>query len=266
MIYIIMHKKIQTPQIPGNARLLVGAINKPIDDFFDFRDDSGTNISNKNKNYCEMTGVYWIWKNSTEDIKGICHYRRFFSNAKISVSSQFFLTEEEAKHILEKKDIILPTCFHFSEEIKDSRDFKIIPTLKDMAETRKAIEVLYPDYLIDFDEFMNNNSYYPYNMFVAKANIFDEYCKWIYDILFWIEKDYGVPYQDDYRSRLFGFISERIFYIWVKHNIPQDRIKEMRVVNTEENVMRSFRHTVSNIYRELRWRKNHNNERKISIH
>ena len=40
------------------------------------RDNSGDNISAKNKQYCEMSAVYWLWKNMHHDWIGIEHYRR----------------------------------------------------------------------------------------------------------------------------------------------------------------------------------------------
>ena len=42
-------------------------------------DDSGINISAKNKYYSELTGIYWIYKNQKAEIYGTCHYRRFFT-------------------------------------------------------------------------------------------------------------------------------------------------------------------------------------------
>lgn len=254
-IFVITHKRVDIPHVKGNRTLLVGAEKHSVDKKeFDYADSTGENISSKNPNYCEMTGVYWVWKNINDDIVGICHYRRFFSNAKFRMSSKYFLTDEDAENILRHYDVILPTCFHYSTQNINSSDAQIIPTINEYIEIKKALSILYPDYLEDFNSYLYGNSYYPYNMCVMRKELFDKYCEWIFNILFWIEKDYGVPYSDSYKSRLFGFISERILYVWIRHNISYDRIKEMRVVLSEENVLQSLRHTVSNGYRQLLWK------------
>ena len=83
-IYIAVHKKANVLRREGYIPLHVGAEGK--EDLGFVKDNTGDNISCKNPNYCELTGLYWIWKNSNYNKVGLSHYRRFFapySNRKI---------------------------------------------------------------------------------------------------------------------------------------------------------------------------------------
>ena len=62
---------IYQPIMAGNA-LLTGEKTM-------IGDDTGDNISVKNRYYSELTGTYWVWKNTRQKIVGTCHYRRFFT-------------------------------------------------------------------------------------------------------------------------------------------------------------------------------------------
>ena len=58
-------------------------------------DNTGDNISAKNPNYCELTALYWAWKNLEADYVGLVHYRRYFTNKEvrnIEGKKQQFLT------------------------------------------------------------------------------------------------------------------------------------------------------------------------------
>ena len=62
-----------------NNSLLVDVIagadyqTKPIPETW-VTDNTGDNISKKNKSYCELSTQYWAWKNIDADYYGFCHY------------------------------------------------------------------------------------------------------------------------------------------------------------------------------------------------
>ena len=60
-VYVITHKKFNMIPQENYKVLLVGAYRGHV--YGDCFDDAGDNISEKNANYCELTGVYWLWKN-----------------------------------------------------------------------------------------------------------------------------------------------------------------------------------------------------------
>ena len=65
MIYIAAHKKFNVPQLDNYAVLQVGAQGK--ENLGYLQDNTGDNISYKNPNFCELTGLYWIWKNCDDE-------------------------------------------------------------------------------------------------------------------------------------------------------------------------------------------------------
>lgn len=89
-IIVATHKKYEMPQDAMYLPLHVGAEGKtdqngnPLDLGYQ-KDNTGENISNKNAAYCELTGLYWAWKNLDTDYTGLAHYRRHFGKKKSNV-------------------------------------------------------------------------------------------------------------------------------------------------------------------------------------
>ena len=78
-IFVMTHKQFEDPTDSMYVPLQVGHAISP--ELGYLADDTGDNISRKNKSFCELTGIYWLWKNfHTCDYIGICHYRRYLIN------------------------------------------------------------------------------------------------------------------------------------------------------------------------------------------
>lgn len=95
IILICTHKPYNIIQNDIMKSILVGAY-KHKDNFTSLRDDIGDNISNKNDTYCELTALYWAWKNLdvAYDYVGFFHYRRYLSFNKV-IYNRFIPTWEK---------------------------------------------------------------------------------------------------------------------------------------------------------------------------
>ena len=259
-MYVITHKSFEMPQISGYKSLLVGANNINLNNIklsMDYYDNTGKNISNKNKNYCELTGLYWMWKNSNSEILGLCHYRRYFTNAHIGSKEKKFLDAEDIEKIFKKYDVVVPKKRYYKEKVIQA--VNIAPNMDDIKEMERAILNVSPEYIDAYYKFLNGNKCYLYNMCIMRKKILDQYCNWLFKILDFIENEYEIDNSDPYRSRLFGFLSERLIYVWLIKNIDKLRIKEVRVVKTDEKQLwligQEIKNHIRNIVYHLKERK-----------
>lgn len=194
------------------------------------RDDSGENISEKNRNYCELTAHYWFWRNYKCDIVGLNHYRRFFNFNHLYeriVPERYYCELNEfmrtpyyfpqnLPELLEQYDIIQPPVHSWPYKI--ATQYAIYHIVNDLNILRKVICDLAPDYLDAFDKlFYQSNCYSQYNMFITRWKVFDAYSKWLFDILFEVEKRIKISGYVD-QARVFGYMSERLLNIYVQKN------------------------------------------------
>ena len=79
MIIVAAHKPYWMPEDPAYQPIQVGAEGKASISPEWLRDDQGENISAKNRSFCELTGLYWAWRNSPAPVLGMAHYRRYLA-------------------------------------------------------------------------------------------------------------------------------------------------------------------------------------------
>ncbi len=240
MIYVITHKKFNDSFLDKNDYIVLHVgLNDNCEDWY-LRDDEGDNISFKNPNFCELTGLYWMWKHSKEseeEIIGLTHYRRFFTDKKSEKEYRHGgkmptpLSVNSISQILNSKDIILPTKKHAHRKVKET--YVYFHSQNDYDIMRKSIRTIYPDYLDAFEKMMNSHDYYYANMFITTKNILNNYAEWLFNLMSEIEKHVDLDsYTDEYQKRVYGFMSERLLQVWVEHN--DLKTFECPVFNTED--------------------------------
>ena len=108
-IIVATHKKYSMPSNSLYLPLHVGAaLHAPLPYT---GDNTGQNISDRNKTFCELTGLYWAWKNLDADAIGLCHYRRYLAgkhSGPVRNKWSQILTAEEAQLLLRKTPVLLP--------------------------------------------------------------------------------------------------------------------------------------------------------------
>lgn len=198
-------------------------------------DNTGDNISHKNKSYCELTAIYWMWKNIDADYYGLFHYRRFLNFKSIGGGYDIFteFSEENIRNfgwsdsqissICEKYDVItspvwnihpvgLPnlqmTNYDFYAKEHFSKDLDIVI---------RIIKEKYPEiYPFALKSLYSKECFFA-NMMIMKREIFFEYCNWIFTILGEAEKEVDISNYDSYQYRIWGFIAERLSNCYLEY-------------------------------------------------
>ena len=195
-------------------------------------DNEGENISAKNRSYCELTGMYWAWKNlKGVDVIGLCHYRRYFDFHKQCdgvMPETCFKTED-----FEKVDLSVPA--ELLENIHDGEAY--------VAKPRFYRESLYSDYCrahISNDirtlenyimttqeepirwawhEYLHRNCQLRhYNMFIMTWHSFDAYCSWLFPLLEEMARQIDITHYTPVQGRVFGYMAERLMNVWLLAN------------------------------------------------
>ena len=221
-------------------------------------------ISEKNTTYCELTALYFMWKNIDKDYYGLMHYRRYFSikNNFLSKRKIFFLinkiclkkdiffdicTINDTKNIisdltefrnniinyLDEKTVILPKkTLLANTNVKEQ--YSSIHNIKDYIKIENLIIKKNSSMRASVERIAQSRSLYTFNMFIMHQNLFSEYMEWLFDILFEFEKDY-VFSDDSYNNRVFGFLSERMLNIFLDFHRKDIKIKELNIMFIGKN-------------------------------
>lgn len=217
-IIVATHKQFEVPSSDIYFPIHVGAINKK--DMGYLRDDTGLNISYLNPYFSELTGLFWAWKNLKYDYLGLDHYRRLFSKKNKKYKSgvdinTLILDEKDVELHLKKCGILVPTKRNYYIETLYSHYANTFDS-KHLDLTRDIIKTYYSEYLFAFDKVMKQRSGYMFNMFIMEKHYIDEYCEWLFDILFKLQEKVDISDLSEFEARLFGRVSELLFNVWLE--------------------------------------------------
>lgn len=213
-VIVASHKEYWMPTDEMYVPVQVGAEGK--NDLGYTPDNTGDNISMKNPNYCELTGLYWAWKNLDCEYLGLAHYRRHFTMLR-STDRRDVLSLDQAREAIHGYDALLPKKRNYWIETNYKQYIHAHHTI-DLTETRKIIEEHHPEYIKAYDAVMKRTKGHRFNMFIMKKTLVDQYCVWLFDILFELEKRLDISEYSANDRRVFGFVAERLLDVWLETN------------------------------------------------
>lgn len=227
-VYVINHTCFDASYKAGYYPLLVGAFNKSEEIKNNvFCDDTGSHISGFNDSYCELTGLYWIWKNVQVSTIGLVHYRRFFVTVKkrftfhdnlylltpVTHETCHIMTQEEVRTKLEKYDLIVKMSrkFHWSirNKLLDCITEECLENLENIMKSLHTEE--YPA----FKRYLLRHSHILFNMFIGKKVVLDRYCEWLFPILDAVDQKHKAATGERYHNREIGYLGEILFSYWI---------------------------------------------------
>jgi hypothetical protein len=248
-IVVCTHKKSAIPKETMYLPLHVGAAGKknadgsPLD-FGYKRDDTGDNISARNCNFGTQTGLYWAWKNLDAEYKGLVHYRRYFVGKNYNKKDMIVsvITYNEIEPMLSEFKVFVPEKRHYFIEslyshyahTHDAKHFEIVSEI---------IKKDCPEYLTVYNHVMKRTWGYMFNMMILRTDLMDDYCSWLFNILFQAVDRIDKTNLSAFDSRFCGRISEILFDVWLEKKIETGVVKksEIKELPYMENVNWSYK-------------------------
>jgi len=223
-ILIAAHKQCPLPKDSVYLPVHVGKALHPDLDLGYQPDNEGDNISEKNPYYCELTAVYWAWKNLKCDYVGLVHYRRMFSKSGPGKQWDRILNTKDFEKLCSENDVILPKRRKlYIETVYSHYDHTLYG--KHLDDVRDILVQKYPEYVPYFDKKMKMRTEHLFNMYILKKNLFDEYCEWSFDVLAELEKRYDLKSMEPFHARLIGRVGEKLIDLWLmKNNIKYKEV------------------------------------------
>ncbi|WP_296889295.1 DUF4422 domain-containing protein [uncultured Methanobrevibacter sp.] len=231
-MYILTHKKFdESYDEQIYLPLLCGS--KLLDEDFGYvTDQTGDNISELNPFFSELTGQYWVWKNTNQDIVGFCHYRRFFSKNLLFNKK---LDKKEIEKTLHKYDIILPSPYNF---VRTTQKQHFLTWLKNKFPIEKFLDITgdiikteTPEYYDAYKNALDDTFFYHKNMFVCNQEIANDYFNWCFKILNNLCKKTQMVDNNEYR--VLGYIGEILLDVYVKKN--KLKVKEKPLITLDDS-------------------------------
>ncbi len=158
-------------------------------------DDVGYNISNLNWTFGDLTGIYYIWKNTNHEFVGHNQYRRFWNEYTV------YELDDNTLYYPAPTEFNGMSCAQQYVACHGEYGLDVLRHINTKYFKQTHIDTLYKiDYI---------NSC---NMFFGHKVIYDKFCEVLFDIMFDVYAVAGTNLKEisGYQSRMIAFLAERV--------------------------------------------------------
>ena len=253
-LFVSCHEAAPVPEHPLLVPIQVGAALSR-DRFPGFlHDDTGENISSKNRSYCELTAQYWAWKNVCADYCGFFHYRRYLY-PNIEAKRPYRMESIPTSRLLEKLgygsfasliskyDILLPKGEDMYVPVREHYADAPFHHRGDLMRIEEIVRREYPDYVQAMERYLSGSVCYFGNIFIMRWEYFISYCNWLFSILSEFDRTARTDVYTAQEQRVDGYLAERllgVYVTWLREDVSA-RTVELPRVHFEPDGMRLWK-------------------------
>ena len=250
-LFVCCHQPTQLPAHPLLVPIQLGAALADARFPGFLHDDTGDNISKKNRAYCELTAQYWAWKNADADYYGFFHYRRYLY-PDVNARRPYRIEREPTLPLLDKLgyrgfseliqryDLIVPKGENMYLPVREHYANAPFHHRKDLALVEEIVRRRHPDMIPALERHLSGTICYFGNIFIMKRHIFHDYCAWLFPLLEEFDHSADLSSYSPQERRVDGYLAERLLGIYL--TAEQDGLRCLELPRVHFEPSAALRH------------------------
>ena len=265
-LFVCCHTEEQVPKHPLLYPVQVGTALADARFSGFSHDDTGDNISARNRSYCELTAQYWAWKNVQADHYGFFHYRRYLY-PDLTEKRPYRIEKRPSDALLERLgfsgfealisqyDLILPKGEDMRIPVREHYAEAPCHHRKDLELAVRILLSAHPEYRAAAEEYLSGTVCYFGNIFIARREVFHKYCGWLFPVLAEFDRLADLTGYGPQERRVDGYLAERLLGIFVTYHRELSTREIPRVHFIEDPSQRRQKQLVNCLLPPGSWRR-----------
>lgn len=225
-LFVCCHQQAEIPNHPLLVPVQVGAALAETHFPNFLYDDTGENISKKNRSYCELTAQYWAWRNVKADYLGFFHYRRYLY-PEVGCNRPYRIERGVNLPLLDKlgyggfaeiicqNDLIAPIGEDMNIPVREHYANAPHHHQRDIDLIERIVRERCPEMTGAMEENLSGTVCRFGNIYIMRRQVFHHYCSWLFPLLGEFDRRADIGGYSIQEQRVDGYLAERLFGIYL---------------------------------------------------